>query len=294
MPGPARPAGEPAELAALRGWLRAAKIAAVPAARDAGSRATFHYLAVQACASGKDYVVSDCTLRQALDGRMPTLRTTLAFARGAGADEETARRLRAAADRAVHPPRRRPAPHVPGWFTTRAGLIRAMNRIRATAPDARLRVLARKAGLSSSTLHRLLTNQQMPTATQLTAFAAACDAGESATAALLAGHRRVLNGPPPWTPYPCAYFELAEERRQRDEATRPWLAEREPELDWYDQQLRDEEEARFQRWVQDTEALLDELQDDLAQHTGAGAGAAEAADGKEGVSAGEFRVVRRT
>ncbi|TLQ39171.1 helix-turn-helix domain-containing protein [Streptomyces marianii] len=290
VPGPARQGGEPAELATLRGWLRGAKIAAAPAARAAGQRATFQYLADRACAYGTAYVVSACTLRQALDGRLPTLRTALAFARGAGADEETARRLWAAADRAVHPPRRRPAPYVPGRFTTPAGLVRAMNAVRATAPEASLSALARTAGpgLSSSTLHRLLTGRQVPTTAQLTAFAAACDAGETATAALLAGHHRVVNGPPPPPFYPCAYAEEAEERRQRDEDARPWLAE--PELDWYEQQRRDEEEADFQRWVRDVGAHLDELQDDeQAQHTGPHAGPGE---GTGGVLAVRLRAAR--
>ncbi|GLF99934.1 helix-turn-helix domain-containing protein [Streptomyces yaizuensis] len=297
VPGRARPAGEPAELAILRGWLRGAKAAALPAARAAGKRATFQYLADRACASGKEYVVSACTLRQALDGRLPTVRTTLAFARGAGADEGTARRLWVAADRAVHPPQRRPAPHVPGRFTTRAGLVRAMGRVRATAPDTSLSALARQAGpgLSSSTLHRLLTGRQMPTTAQLTAFAAACAAGDEATAALLAGHRRVLDGPPPAPFYPCAYAELAEERRQRDEAARPWLTEEEEELDWYDQQLRDEEEARFRRWTHEAEALLDEHQGDNEQAQRTGPGPARSTDprgGTDGVLAALLRAAR--
>ncbi|MEV4191033.1 hypothetical protein [Streptomyces toxytricini] len=72
----------------------------------------------------------------------------LAFARGSGPDEETARRLWAAADPA-HPPRRRPAPYVPSRFTTPAGLVRAMNAVRATAPEASLSALARVAGPGS-------------------------------------------------------------------------------------------------------------------------------------------------
>ncbi|WP_405896166.1 hypothetical protein OG242_00155 [Streptomyces sp. NBC_00727] len=43
-----------------------------------------------------------------------------------------------------------------------------MNAVRAPAPDTSLSALARKAspGLSSSTPHRLLTGQQMPTTAQ--------------------------------------------------------------------------------------------------------------------------------
>ncbi|WP_331750682.1 hypothetical protein OG215_36095 (plasmid) [Streptomyces globisporus] len=280
---------EPAELAVLRGWLRGRKTAAVAMAAAEGRRATYPYLAERASAAGTRYVVSACTLRQALDGRLPTLRTTVAFARATGADEATARRLWAAADRAVHPPRARPAPHVPGRFTTRAGLARAMNRIRDTAPDTRLRAIARLAGhgLCASTLSRLLAGKQFPTAAQLTAFAAACQAGDEATAALLAGHRRVLNGPPPPPFYPCAVVELAEERRQRDEAARPWLAG--PEPDWYDQQLRDEEESAFRHWVTEAETLLDELGDDAEQHPGPGPAAAGPHRGLEGLLSGRFR-----
>ncbi|MFE4529022.1 hypothetical protein ACFRMO_32820 [Streptomyces anulatus] len=195
----------------------------------------------------------------------------------------------------MNPPRKRPAPHVPGRFTTRDGLARAMTRIRDTAPDTRLRAIARLAGpgLSASTLSRLLADQKFVTAARLTAFAVACQAGDEATAAGLAGHRRVLNGPTPASFYPCAVVELAEERRQRDEAARPWLNE--PELDWYDQQRRDKEEAGFRRWAREAEALLDELGDDAEQHTGprvtttgpaAGAGSP---GGMEGVLAGQLR-----
>ncbi|MFJ1662203.1 hypothetical protein [Streptomyces anthocyanicus] len=288
---------EPAELAVLRGWLRGRKTAAVVAAAAEGRRASFEYLAERASSAGARYVVSACTLRQALDRRLPlpTLRTTVAFARATSADEATARRLWEAADRAVNPPRKRPAPHVPGRFTTRAGLVRAMNRIRDTAPDTTLRTLARLAGpgLCASTLSRLLAGKQFPTTAQLTAFAAACQAGDEATAALLAGHRRVLNGPPPPPFYPCAVVELAEERRQRDEAARPWLNQ--PELDWYDQQRRDEEEAAFRHWAREAEALLDELGDDAEQHTGPGApatgpgGGPGSPGGTEGVLAGRLR-----
>ncbi len=269
----AHPDAEPAELATLRGWLRGKKAAAMAQAKADGKRATFRYLADRASAGGNEYVVCACTLRQALDGRLPTRRTTLAFAYGAGADEDDlkkAERLWMAADRAINPPRTLPAPYVPGLFTTQAGLVRAMNRLRKGAPQTSLRALAARAGpgLSSSTLQRILTGRQMPTAAQLTAFAAACHAGDEATAALLAGHRRLLAGPPLPLPYPCAYAELAEERRQRDEAARPWLAEE--ELDWYEQERLDEEEASYRRWVADAEALIDEWEACEEQAHGAG------------------------
>ncbi|WP_405444700.1 helix-turn-helix domain-containing protein [Streptomyces erythrochromogenes] len=260
-----RRVAEPVELTTLRGWLRGKKAAAAVAAKAEGKRATFQYLADRASAGGNQYAVSACTLRQALDGRLPTLRTTLAFTYGAGCDEKdlkNAERLWAAARRAVNGPAVRCAPPVLGRFTTQAGLVRAMNRLRAGAPHPSLRALAEQAGpgLSRSTIHRILTGRQMPTTAQLTAFATACHASEEATDTLLAGHRRILAGPQPYIFYPCAYAELAEERRQRDEAARPWLAE--PELDWYQQQLRDEEEADLQRQIDEAEAHLDELKTD--------------------------------
>ncbi|MFD7556483.1 helix-turn-helix domain-containing protein [Streptomyces sp. NPDC059835] len=263
-----RPGAEPVELATLRGWLRAAK-----------ANMLLSTLTKRANGDGRpEYKISECTLRQALDGRLPTLNTTLAFARGADADQKKAERLWRAADRAVNPPPRRPAPHVPGAFTTPAGLVRAMNRVRANAPHTSLRALADRAGpgLSRSTLHRLLAGEQMPTAGQLAAFAAACDAGEPATAALLAGHHRILNGPPQPFPYGCAQAEWAAERRYLDEAARPWRTEPD-ELGWDDQQRHDEEEADFRRRAADAEALLDELEADLPQGP---AGRSPAADGR--------------
>ncbi|MEU9473376.1 hypothetical protein AB0D78_43895 [Streptomyces avermitilis] len=78
----------PVELAVLRGWLRAAK-----------GKLTFGSLARRAGKRGM--AVSACTLRRALDGRLPTERTVMAFARGAGSDEDMARQVWAAAAAAV-------------------------------------------------------------------------------------------------------------------------------------------------------------------------------------------------
>ncbi|MEU6033004.1 hypothetical protein ABZ825_39460 [Streptomyces tauricus] len=47
--------------------------------------------------------VAACTLRRALDGRLPTLYTVRAFARGPDADEQEAARVWAVAAAAVHP-----------------------------------------------------------------------------------------------------------------------------------------------------------------------------------------------
>jgi hypothetical protein len=250
------------ELARLRGWLRNAK----------GKR-TFDSLARRA--SAQKMAVSACTLRRALDGRLPTLYTVVAFARGAGADEEEAGRLWAAAEAAVRPrPARAPAAYVPGaGITTRAGLVRAMERVRASAGGPSLRQLAASpeaAGrISRSALHNALTGWRLPGEELLAAFAAACGAGEETTRALLAARARILTGPEPQARagYPCEIAEQAaeqaEERRARDAAVRHWIPD-EDEPDEYDRQLRDEEEAerrRMSAWVDSlTDGELKELQ----------------------------------
>ncbi|MET7604948.1 hypothetical protein ABZS96_20955 [Streptomyces avermitilis] len=241
------------ELARLRGWLRAAK-----------GRRTFEFLAQWAGA--RRMPVSACTLRRALDGRLPTLYTVRAFARGAGADEEEARRVWAAAEAAVRPrPVRKPAAYVPGrQITTRAGLTRAMEKVRVAAGGPSLRQLAASpaaAGLlSRSTLHNALKGRRLPGEELLAAFAAACGAGEETTRALLAARARIQAGPEPQARaragYPC---EIAE-RRARDTAARHWIPD-EDELDWYDRQLRDEEEAEHRRMT----AWVDSLTDDEVQ-----------------------------
>ncbi|MFF9206605.1 hypothetical protein ACF1AE_33450 [Streptomyces sp. NPDC014986] len=120
-----RRAAEPVELARLRGWLRAAK-----------GRRTFAALARRADA--RKLPVSVCTLRRSLDGRLPTLRTVQAFARGAGADEEEGARVWAVAAAAVRPePVRKPAGYVPGrGITTLAGLAAAVEKVRAAVVRA--------------------------------------------------------------------------------------------------------------------------------------------------------------
>lgn len=267
-----RPAGPAeAELARLRGWLRAAK----------GKR-TFDSLARRASA-GK-MAVSACTLRRALDGRLPTLRTVQAFARGAGADEEEAGRVWAAAEAAVRPRAvRAPAAYVPGGgITTRAGLVRALERVRASAGAPSLRQLAgspQAAGrLSRSTLHNALRGRRLPSEELLTAFAAACGAGEETVRALLAARARILTGPqpPPRAGYPCEIAERAETRRTQDATVRHWIPA-DGELDWYEQQLRDEEEAEHQSMA----AWVDDLTDDELDQAQQTRPAAEAGAGRD-------------
>ncbi|MFI8834885.1 hypothetical protein ACIGPN_28215 [Streptomyces afghaniensis] len=247
-------------MAALRGWLRAAK-----------GRRTFAALARRA-AAGK-LPVSVCTLRRALDGRLPTLRTVQAFARGAGADEEEGARVWAAAAAAVRPePVRKPSAYVPGrGITTQAGLAAAMEKVRAAAGGPSLRRLAdspEAAGrLSRSALHNALHARRLPSKELLTGFAAACGAGEETTRALLAARARILAGHGPSLMYPCGVVEEAEARREQDAAVRHWIRDAD-ELDWYEQQLRNEAEAEqrgAQAWVDDlTDDELEELQRDAA------------------------------
>jgi hypothetical protein len=211
-------AAEPVELAELRGWLRATK----------GNR-TFDGLARRA--SALELPVCACTLRRALDGRLPTRRTVIAFARGAGADEARAEHLWQAAAAAVHrPPARDRARYVPGRVLTRAGLARAMRRIRAAAGNPSLRALVaapEAAGrLTRSALHNALTGRRLPSEQLLAGFAAACHAGAEVTGALLAARARILAGPRPPEVYPCAIVE------QYDIA-RPWLPAG-PGLDGYE------------------------------------------------------------
>ncbi|MGA5114923.1 hypothetical protein [Streptomyces pseudogriseolus] len=208
-----RRTAEPVELARLRGWLRAAK-----------GRHTFASLARRADA-GK-LPVSVCTLRRALDGRLPTLRTVQAFARGAGADEEEGARVWAAAAAAVRPePVRKPSAYVPGrGITTQAGLAAAMEKVRAAAGGPSLRRLAdspEAAGrLSRSALHNALHARRLPSEELLAGFTAACGAGEETARALLAARARILAGPRPSLMYPCGVVEEAETRREQDAVVR--------------------------------------------------------------------------
>ncbi|MET9127124.1 hypothetical protein [Streptomyces sp. NPDC004528] len=77
--------------------------------------------------------VCACTLRRALDGRLPTRYTVLAFARGAGADKKKAEQMRAAAARASRPLPSRARSYVPGRISTRAGLARAPDKLKTGA-----------------------------------------------------------------------------------------------------------------------------------------------------------------
>ncbi|EPJ42603.1 hypothetical protein STAFG_0341 [Streptomyces afghaniensis 772] len=168
-----------------------------------------------------------------------------------------------------------------------------MEKVRAAAGGPSLRRLAdspEAAGrLSRSALHNALTDRRLPSEELLTGFAAACGAGEETARALLAARARVLAGPQPRPSlmYPCGVVEEAEARREQDAVVRHWIRD-DDELDWYERQLRDEEEAeqrRAEAWVDDlTDDELEELQRDA---TGAGRSSLRAELAAAARSAGE-------
>ncbi|MFF4205765.1 hypothetical protein ACFYZ8_34515 [Streptomyces sp. NPDC001668] len=284
----ASPAGT-VELALLRGWLR-------------GIKGAFTYDTLVRRAGEHGQHVCERTLRRAvrqtLDGRLPSLRVVVAFAHGAvhaqahaasasrGADplevqraEQTGRALWEAAASAVRrrtQPRPRRVTWVPGHITTQAGLTRAMQRLREEAGNPSLRELAaapQTAGrLSASALHLALTGKRLPSERLLTAFTAACHASEAALQALLSARRRITNPPQEddftGVGYPCEIIDLVEET---EEPARPWLAP-EPELDWYDQQLRDEEQAATDSMIAWIDSLTAEEIEDLQRQAEAGDG----------------------
>ncbi|WP_406729094.1 hypothetical protein WJ438_37315 [Streptomyces sp. GD-15H] len=196
--------------------------------------------------------VCERILRRALDGRPPSERTVRAFTLGSGADPEKAARLR---ERAVRVLRPRPVPVRP----VRAGtdhqlggcLARAMQRLRAEANNPSLDVLteAGQGRFSRGALPHALSGRRLPSEELLIGFAAACGISEETEQALLAARRRILAGPRGLEGYPCGIAERANERRQQDETARPWLAGTGPELDRYDQQLRNAEEAETGRMI---------------------------------------------
>lgn len=259
-----RRTGEPVELTALRGWMRNAK----------GSR-TFDSIVRHAAKDGMP--VSDKTLRRALtpNGGLPRRSTVLAFARGAAADVAEAELKWEAAASAV-----RPQPvlaagdrYIPKRFTTQTGMAEAMLRMCAAAgePSRNAIVAAGGGRFSRRDLDNALSGRQLASEQLAIDFAAAIGAGEKATRALLDGRARTLDGPPgPPSSYPCAMYEWLEERRQQSEAAMAWRVE--PELDWYDQQLRDEEEAEHRRRVAWIDSLTDDDLDELQQQARSAAG----------------------
>ncbi|MBO3681696.1 hypothetical protein [Streptomyces sp. NEAU-YJ-81] len=274
---------EPVELSELRGWMRGAKKAL-----------DFDTIARHAIKNGRP--VSACTLRRAMDGRLPTLRAVLAFARGtvcahaqktgepwAGkvqVTEQTAQRLWEAAAGAVRREATRDRRHVqwvPGRITTRAGLARAMRRIQAeTSRPSSLRALAaapEAAGqISRSALHLVLTGARLPSEQMLIAFTAACGASEEVVKALLDALRRLdprLSTASVSRPGACAdasweyQAALARQERGRDIHT---LIGRKAE-DWYEREMLDGDELHEQE-MRETDELWEQqrLEDEEEWH----------------------------
>lgn len=270
------------ELAALHAWMR-----------ESQCGLTFRRLADRAVMAGRP--VGERTLRRAFDApSLPTEKTISAYAWAwaskNGVDGRTfekrgldllaaARRTAPSASVPVWP---RPS-HVPGPVSTWNGLTKALKRIHAEAEEPSLRALAASAGaagrLSKSTIGNILRGRR-PSAGQLSALLAAYGAGPETTAGMLAAHRRILAGPRAPAVYPCEVVERAEEqaedRRQREETRRELLygteAGNEHELDEYDQRLRDEEEAAFQRQVEWVDSLSADEFEVLQNQAAAGSG----------------------
>ncbi|WP_407109550.1 helix-turn-helix domain-containing protein [Streptomyces sp. DSM 116494] len=263
------------ELAALHAWMR-----------EAQCGLTFPRLADRAVMAGRP--VGERTLRRAFDApSLPTEKTISAYAWAwaskNGVDgrafEQRGLDLLAAARRTAPlvsvPVWPRPS-HVPGRISTWDGLTRALKRIHAEAEKPSLRALAASAGaagqLSKSTISNILGGKRRPSAEQLSALLAVYGAGPETTAGMLAAHWRILTGPGRCAGHPCEVVERAEERRQEEERRRELIYGVEPELDEYDQRLRDEEEAAFQRWVEWVDSLSAEEIDVLQGQAAAGSG----------------------
>jgi transcriptional regulator with XRE-family HTH domain len=270
------------ELAALHAWMR-----------EAQCGLTFRRLADRAVMAGRP--VGERTLRRAFDApSLPTEKTISAYAWAwaskSGVDgrafEQRGLDLLAAARRtapsASVPVRPRPS-YVPRRVSTWGGLTRALQRIHAEAEEPSLRALAASAGaagrLSKSTISNILRGRR-PSAEQLSALLAAYGAGPETTAGMLAAHRQLVAGPRGPAVYPCEVVERAEEqaedRRQQEETRRELLygteAGHENELDEYDQRLRDEEQAAFQRQVEWVDSLSADELEALQNQAAAGSG----------------------
>ncbi|MFG3016779.1 hypothetical protein ACGFZB_41280 [Streptomyces cinerochromogenes] len=244
--------------------------------RNAKGRRTFESIARRAKLAGRP--ISECTLRRALtpNGRLPTRHTLLAFARGADADGHRAAGVWEAAAGAV-----RPQPvlaagnrYVPRRFTTPTGMGRAMALMVATAGDLTPGAIVAAGGgrFSRRDLDNALNGRGLAGEQLLIDFAAAIGVGEKATRALLDGRSRILAGPPgPVSSYLCAVVEWAEARQQDNETALAWRIE--PELDLYDQQLRNEEEAEHRRWVAWVDSLTDGELDELQRQARSAVGA---------------------
>ncbi|MER6194947.1 hypothetical protein [Streptomyces cyaneofuscatus] len=266
------------ELEALHSWMR-----------EARGELTFVQLAKRSVETRRP--VSERTLRRAFGMRLPQEKTVRAYA-GAWARWTSAknpevdrvneagqavwrafeaRGLELLAD-AVSTPPERPAPlwpppvYVPGPISTWPALTEGLKRLYEETGSPPLRRLAASPGasgrLSKSTMGNIL-NGKHPTLEQLTALLAAFGASRKTTNGMLAAYRRIHAKHEPPAVYPCDIVERAENDQEalhaQEEARRRYRGiEPEPELDWYEQQLRDEEEAKWLRLEMWVDSLSDE------------------------------------
>ncbi|MFJ1847441.1 hypothetical protein [Streptomyces sp. NPDC088146] len=208
------------------------------------------------------------TLRRAVDGRMPTEKVVAAFARAARAEaadvgqaeaDEAVRLLRAARAEVtaarVAAARAGRKPYMPRRIATLRGLAAAMCRVRLEAGDPSLSALERAGAgaLPRSSLALVLAGKRLPSAGLLAAFLTACDASECVTRELNATRDRLDPRPTPPRAarlsdfYPCAdadpEIQAAHDRAERSLEIRA-LCGKTVEEDWYDRQLREEDERR--------------------------------------------------
>lgn len=258
------------ELEALHSWMH-----------EARGELTFVQLAKRSVEAR--HPVSERTLRRAFGTRLPQEETVRAYAgawarwtsaRNPEVDEAGQARWRAFETRGLEllaaavstapeppaPPLWPPPVYVPGPISTWPALAKGLKRLYEETGSPPLRVLAASPGaggrLSKSTISNIL-NGKHPTLEQLTALLAAFGASRKTTSGMLAAYRRILAKAAPPAVYPCDIVERAENEREalhaQEEARRRYRGiELEPELDWYDQQLRDEAEAkrrRLEMWV---------------------------------------------
>lgn len=264
------------ELEALHDWLR-----------EARGELTFVQLAKRSAEAGRP--VSERTLRRAFEARLPKEETVRAYAgawgKWASAKKPQGDKAGQAAvgcafearglellSRAVSAAPPGPAPswpppvYVPGPIGTWPGLTKGLKRLHKETGSPSLRLLAASPGaawrLSKSTIANILSGKP-PTLEQLTALLAAYRASRETTDGMLAAYRRIVAEPEPPAVYLCDIVERAESDRearlvQEETKLRYCGIEPEAELDWYDEQLRDAQEAewrRLERWV---DSLSDE------------------------------------
>ncbi|MFD5110066.1 hypothetical protein [Streptomyces cinereoruber] len=258
------------EREALHAWLR-----------EARGELTFVQLAKRSAEAGRP--VSERTLRRAFGGRLPKEETVRAYA-GAWARWTSVRTLQgdeagratvwhgfearglellaravSTAPKGAAPSWPRPV-YVPGRIRTWPGLTEGLKRLHEETGSPSLRLLAASPGaagrLSRSTIGNIL-NGKRPTLEQLTALLAAFRATRETTEGMLAAYRRIVAEPGAPAVSLCDVVERAESDRearrvQAESRLRHRDIEPEAGLDWYDEQLRDAEQAewrRLERWV---------------------------------------------